>query len=281
MQHEILSSHWPNLNQNLIARFFRCDKEGKQLPGAEVHAPLSAGAIEIRGDWESAFESSRRSLTGTLLQVGLGVAGVGQTFLGKKTNQGTVQTTQDDSEGSFWQRLKTEAAGFATATANKLGDAEGRTGMTKLTSTRIYAGSSPVNWAVSAHFRAFSDAGREVEDPVAALASWVLSEELAVGSRFVAGARAASNGDGWAKVLFPSLAPPLIGITFSGKFLAPMVIDSISYDTCGPKDRRGRMLSAEVKLNLSSWTAMDARDWENSRRGGSIVTTDAMDGRRT
>ncbi len=127
--------------------------------------------------------------------------------------------------------------------------------MTKLNSTQVFNGMAPAKISLTAHFRAIRDARSEVEAPLHQLIQWALPQELAKDGPLAETVRAGDPS------LYPSRIPQIIGMSYANMQLLPLVIESIPYPMSGPRDRNGLLLSAQVALQLSTLSAIDANDW--------------------
>ena len=56
-------------------------------------------------------------------------------------------------------------------------------------------------------------------------------------------------------------------MSYANMQMLPLVIESVPYPLTGPRDKNGRMLSAQVALQLSTLAAIDANDWNSFQRG--------------
>jgi hypothetical protein len=203
----------------------------------EVRAPLTDGNIEAVMNWQSPFENvgpdQKFSSFSALLQAG-GFA----------------------SLISELQRLfPTGSLDSVSDTAKKL---EGRSNMTKLNSTQVFNGMAPVRVPVTAHFRAFMDADAEVRAPMDQLMEWALPQEIAQDGPL-------AKAVGGNLSIFPSRVPQIIGMKYADMLIAPIVIETMPYPLTGPRDARGRLTHAALPLQLATLTALDRKDWRDTR----------------
>lgn len=252
-----LDATWPNMANVLFAQFFVCDKDGKQLvppvavsggnagaanPRADstvIKAPISDVNIEFVLNWHSQFEnmnmdSFKPSLmamlqSGELANMTQALAAIGESVAGT----GLISDLLQQGSGKITDLART---------------VEGKTGITKLNSRQVFAGMPPVKITMMVHFRAFSDAKLEVEQPIAKLLQWALPFKLAESS--------ISGGDALS-ALFPSDAPQMIGMLYGGKRYAPLLIEGVSYPLDGPMDYNGKSVSKVVQLTVGTLTAFD------------------------
>ena len=67
--------------------------------------------------------------------------------------------------------------------------------------------------------------------------------------------------------LYPSRIPQIIGMTYAGMLLMPLVIEGAPYALTVPRERGGAMLSQSITLTLATLTSIDATDWANAMAG--------------
>lgn len=252
-QDKVLSSDWTGLSPHLIARFYpveRVDPGGgkpstwRRVPGSsEVRAPITDASIEMSVNWHSPFENTGAdqsfSSLSAMLQTGAlaPVLGAFGEFLDKIPGVGSMLSSGVDS-------LREKAKGL-----------EGKTSVTKLNSTQVFSGMPPVKIPVTVHFRALRNAQTEVEDPLNQLMEWALPQYLAADGPLLEAARL---GD---PTLYPSTIPKIIGMQYANKLLMPLVIESAPYPLGGPRDKTGKLLSAQCALQLATLSAIDKNDW--------------------
>lgn len=254
---QVLSSKWEGLNQELIAVFYNVDRDGKRVDGSpEVHAPLIESSFETTFNWTSPFENSgteqNKPMLAAMLQSGMltetGITGAFGDMINKGLAYAGLNMPTDTSQNSLEKIAK---------------DFEGRTGMTKLNSTQIFTGSAPSKFPCTAIFRAWSDAGVEVEQPVSQLMQWAFPEFLAESSTVLTrGAGKAVNDTGdWKDVLMPSKAPVLVAVRYKGRTYSPMVIESITLPTNSPINALGQHTHMAVQMSLATLRSWDRQDW--------------------
>ena len=249
----ILSSVWDGLNPNLIAKFFEVERvvgsDGvlryqAKLDGVEVWAPLVDSDLEITISWNSPFEN-----------------------IGNNTSFPTLQAMlQSGVLAPILEQAKNGSGGVVDKAAQKASDIaqkfEGRTGITKLNSTQVFAGMPPVKIPVTAMFRAWKDPVTEVENPVNCLFSWALPVKLENDGSMVSRAVSVARGNGsGTDVVFPSVAPKLLGMIFKKSSYMPLVIESIGKPISSPIDSEGNFVSLKVPMMLCSLSAIDRDDW--------------------
>lgn len=249
----VKQSHWVGLNPSLIASIYPVDRKGNRIGDVVVRCPFSEGtSFDFSLSWTSSFENSGVDQKAPAL---LGMMQAG-------TLNPLIQAVGDFVGG------KSSDFGMAKGVSQKANEFiskfEGRTGQTKLNSTQIFTGMQPIKISATAVFRAWADAGIEVESPVWQLVSWSLPELLSSdGSIIARGINSSSsekNGiDAAIDVLLPSIAPTLIAIEYKGKKISPLVIESIQVQDA-PTDALGRMVKAEVPMTICSISAMDRED---------------------
>ncbi|MBZ8138846.1 hypothetical protein CLD22_02890 [Rubrivivax gelatinosus] len=247
----LLGSKWTGLNPSLLASIFPVDEKGLQTDGPTVVSPPLESTLELTANWQSAFEQSgldaRLPLLTQTLQSGIGAAAFDA--LGKATGPDTTVG-----------KLLEMAAGV-------IKEGAGRSGMTKLNSTQIFCGAAPVKLPITLKFRAFSDPASEVQEPIDQLARWTLARQLARDGTVVSAVKNFTDGQGLLKSLLPSVAPQMVGLRFGGYLFSPLVIESMAFKLTEPRASSGELLQGNVQLMLASLTALDAEDWNRSRRG--------------
>jgi|GEM_PF-4969429 len=55
-------------------------------------------------------------------------------------------------------------------------------------------------------------------------------------------------------------------MSYANCLFMPLVIEGMPVPLTGPRDRNGRMISAQIALTLGSLYAQDASDWTATRR---------------
>lgn len=240
-----LGSEWGGLNPNLIATFFAVKKTvssskenilwERDLSQPEVRAPITDGNIEVTLNWQSPFENvgvdQKLSSVSAMLQAG-----------GFSSLLSQIQASIPALSGA----LSPLAAQAKTL--------EGKSNLTKLNSTQVFQGMPPLKVTVTALFRAFRDAKREVEDPLDQLMQWALPKKIAPDGPIVGLAAGEVN-------LYASEVPQIIGMRYGGRIFSPLVIETIPYPLTGPMDENGRKTHAAIALNLGTLTALDKNDW--------------------
>ena len=162
--------------------------------------------------------------------------------------------------------------------AETLGKFEGRTGITKLNSTQVFAGMQPLKITAVALFRAWSDPASEVMAPVTQLIKWALPQELAPDGPILSLLKAAKQiadgkplSEGAAMGLLPSIAPTKIAMKYKGMLYLPLVIESIGMPLSSPIHQRDGNLEGftelAVPLTLCTLAAIDRSDWQRAIDG--------------
>lgn len=242
-------SLWDGLSPHLIAEFFLADRDGRRIDGSpSVEAPLIECEMEISLNWQSPFEQTGPESRAPALTA----------MLQSRALQPTVDALTSGTRN-------TEEALEAHRKASQfLKQFEGRTGMTKLNSTQIFTGMQPIRIQAQALFRAWRDAGHEVENPLDILMSWALPQKLAEDGTILPRLVSAAKGEMDAlDALLPSLAPHLIGMRYKGRTYAPLVIEAIGLPLSSPIDAQGRFVEMVVTMTICSLTALDKDDWAN------------------
>lgn len=253
LEQEVLTSKWDGLSPDLIASFWAVERaasgsrDWKKIEKSPiVKAPLTESNIEMVLGWQSPFENAG--------------ADKGIPAISSMLQSGAIQP---------W----VSGNGKASEIFAKF---EGRTGITKLNSTQVFAGMQPVKIQVVALFRAWSDPASEVEAPIKQLLEWALPQELALEGPLMAlleGAKQVLSGkpidEAGAKALLPSLAPAKLAMKYKGRLFSPMVIESIGYPLNSPIDKSGKFVEMQVPMTLCTLTAIDRADWNRSGGGSS------------
>jgi len=231
-----LSSEWGGLSPHLIASFWEVDKMGKSKGGATVKAPLSEANLEATLNWQSPFEQMGPETKAPTLFAML--------------QSGAIQPVVNHMEiGKSLQQF------------------EGRTGITKLNSTQVFNGMPPVKFQVTAVFRAWANAQREVMAPFDQLMEWALPIKLAKDGTILSLLDAIRGTKEWVEAVLPSEAPTLVGMHYKGRTYAPLVIESIGQPLSSPIDESGNFMELSVPLTLCSLSAWDRGDWAKIKRG--------------
>lgn len=255
---QVLTSEWGGLNDALIAKFYpvkRLESGSWQqsrdvrevvsdikytvADGFEVWAPISNGTLELVSNWQSPFENtgpnSVLSSFSAMLQSG------------SFTSAGT---TIANNIGVNLQ---------GTAMGKLLAQATGSASITKLNSQQIFSGSPPMKMQFTAHFRAFQDPKKEVQQPISMLKQWMVPEHLASDSIVIG---AAKNGiaDGFINTVFPSRAPTILGMKYADMTIMPVVIESISESMNHPRHDDGVMTYCALQMTVATLTALDRHD---------------------
>jgi len=245
-----------NLNKHLIAEFFTVVRSGSRWvrdnKSAIVKAPLSEAEMSIALNWQSPFEGAGvESLAPTM--GGLIQSGVLSDTLS------TLEKMLPDSAQSAISSL-TQKAGLEN-TAELL---RGRTGITSINSLQVFSGMPPVKLTVTAEFRAWDDAKKQVEQPIDALVKWALPVHLDK-SNLAERLSQVSGGQSTLLAMFPSDAPVIVGMLYKRRLFRPMVIESVELPLSSPINRDGEFTSMSVAITLCSLTGIDRADWDNWR----------------
>lgn len=251
----VLSSLWDGLSPHLIASFWAVERAGsgsrvwtRVEKSPIVKAALTESNLEMTLGWQSPFEN----------------AGVdkGVPAISAMLQSGAIQP---------W----VSANGKASEAFAKF---EGRSGITKLNSTQVFAGMPPLKIQVTALFRAWRNAAQEVEAPVNQLVEWALPQKLAEEGPIMSllkGIKDAVEGkpidEAAAHAMLPSASPTKICMTYKGRTYSPLVIESIGIPINSPIDKSGRFVEMAVPMTLCSLTAIDRADWRRSGEGSYIV----------
>lgn len=251
---QVLGSKWDGLSPHLLASFFMVEnKDGawsrSQSDLATVVAPLTEASLEMALNWQSPFEAAGPETKAPALMAML--------------SSGALQPVVEAVLGG-----KDSTPGGAQQKSNEfLQQFEGRTGITRLNSTQVFAGMPPIKIQVNALFRAWDDPAREVETPVEKLIQWALPASLSKdGSVLARGVQTAKGDMSYIEALMPSLSPVRIGMTYKGRTYSPMVIESIGKPLDAPVDRNGRHVELVIPMTLCSLTALDREMWNDFKK---------------
>lgn len=239
-------SVWEGLNQHLLATVFACEKDGSPK-GSGVSAPLLEANMDIALNWTSPFEDtglqSKMPSMFNMLQ-----SGEAQSYI--DALMPIVSTLiGSDAAGALNQKASDTVAGFV-----------GKTGITKLNSLQTFSSMPPFKIQITMFFRAWRDAGSEVEEPVAQLLAWALPEELAKDGALVSGLKAIQGDGALMDALLPSKAPPLVGLRYKNITYAPLVIENIGIPIGSPITQDGKYIEMSVPLTLCTLNAWDKKD---------------------
>jgi hypothetical protein len=253
-----LTSQWGTLSPHLIADFFQVDNDNVPIGNTHVLAPLTDASMEIALNWQSPFENSGAETKAPALMAMLQsgsleplMAGVKMLFAGGNGEMSAADAKASrDHENSLLSK-------FA-----------GRSGMTKLNSTQVFTGMPPIKIQVTALFRAWRDPVTEVEVPYDQLMQWALPEEISLDGTPLNQVVGAANGQkiGVVELLMPSKTPVKIAMRYKNRMYGPLVIESITNPLASPIDHKGNFTEMLVPMTLCTLTALDRRDWTNTRK---------------
>lgn len=253
----VLSSKWTGLSPHLLATIYPVTPEGARDTGPDVVSPPTDGTMEMTANWHSPFEASGAETKAPAIMAMLqsGVLSSYSQPLEKIQGSGTVG-----------QLIAGVIRGGAQSVREFGQAAQGRSAMTKLNSTQVFSGATPLKLPMTLHFRAFSDPASEVQAPVDQLWAWFLARKLETNGTIVAAGKAISRGD-WISAILPSEAPQLVGLRFGGSTFAPLVIESLSQPFTVSRGIDGQALQVAISVVLASLTALDQGDWRRAREG--------------
>lgn len=230
-----LTSEWGGLSPHLIASFYPVDRKGVMIGETTVKCALTESNIEFSTTWQSPFENE-------------GIQNFNPT-LQQKIQAGLFDSVAESADSVFGTDLQKLTQGL-----------EGRTSITKLSSTQVYIGNQPAKFNVTALFRAWQNPITEVHQPFDQLMQWALPVELSKeGSLALRVAKEGVNDHS----IFPSKAPVTLALNYKGSTYWPIVIESITKDTNAPIDANGRFVELSVPMILSTLTAIDRNDYQN------------------
>lgn len=245
----VFSSLWDGLSPHVIASFWPVERSGashvwKKIDGSPtIKSPLMEANIDIPLGWISPFENAGGDKA---------VPGISSML-----QSGAIQPWATSEKG-----------------AETLGKFEGRTGITKLNATQVFAGMQPLKITAVALFRAWRNPVSEVMVPVTQLIQWALPQELAPDGPILSLLKAAKEiasgkplDEGAAMGLLPSIAPAKLAMRYKGMLYSPLVIESIGYPIGSPVDKNGNYVELAVPLTLCSLSAIDRADWRRAASG--------------
>lgn len=229
------------LSEYLHGGVYLCGKDGGFVEGDDIEFYTLEADMTLDSQYSSPFENSNpEQRLPTLLatmQSGDWVGTVGAIIKGVNAKAGT---------------------NFSTDGLDVLNSFEGKSNFTKVNSTQIFVAAQPVKLNVTAYFQAWSDALVDVENKLKILSSFALPQQLA--EKSIIGNLADGNG---LDSLFPSTAPPFVGVRIANKTYAPMVLESLSQPLITQLDSNGNRISVEVQMTFSSRQAWDANNIKN------------------
>lgn len=254
-------SDWGYLSKHLIARLYACNADGIALDTEllGVTGPVSDLTFEAAMGWQSPFETITPDAKAPVL---MGMLQSGSIVPVLNAIQAVVPGSAGDS-------LLGQSADVARRLAK---DLEGRTGITKLNSRQIFSGMPPLKLSFTLYFRATTDAENEVVAPYQRLLEWALPQSLSDSSLLANGITGASGvatdvvantesaASKFIKIMFPSMAPMMVGFIYGNNRYPAMVIETVSAPLDGPMDSLGRPIYRAVQIGLSTLTALDRND---------------------
>ena len=244
-----LGSLWGGIHPTLIAAISECDHQGlPKLIGSEVKCLLVDDAnLEATMHWQSPFEGAGPETRFPTLTAML--------------QSGALQTMAERLSSSAGSALSSITAA-----------ARGKTGITKLNSTQVFSGMPPLRLQATVLLRAWRNPKKEVERPLDQLMSWALPQYLAQeGSLLNAVVDFAKSGNysvtEAVTAALPSTAPALLALTYKGRTLAPLVIESIGVPLNSPSDEDGSFVQIQLPVTFATLRALDALDWAATKIG--------------
>jgi hypothetical protein len=257
----IAQTSWGNLNPLLLARVQPCDpRTGKILEGYfPVICPINEFTMSGSFNWQSPFESAGAESKAPAL---MALIQSGQTSVYLNALRGALGdlNAQFGGGGGATESVISGANTLAVGAQQTANELVGRTGITKLNSRQVFAGSAPLEMSGNFHFRAIQDAVQEVLIPYWSLWDWAMPQELAADGALAAIFDEVKGGGSFMKGLFPSQSPQTVAFTYGGETIAPLVIETMSAPLDSPKDTDGNTLHKVVNITLSSLTSLDKND---------------------
>lgn len=252
-------SLWDGINPYLIASIGPCDCDGApSLSGSPVQCLLVDDAnFEFQLSWQSPFEGA-----------------------GPETKAPTLMAMLQS--GELQPLIDRLPSSDATSAVENLADmARGRTGVTKLNSTQVFAAMPPARLQATLLFRAWSDPQSEVEDPLNALMEMALPELAEEGTLLTAlidlvTSDESITAESAIEKALPSKAPTQVYLSYKGKTFAPLVIEQIGIPLNSPSDEYGRFVQIQVPVTFATLRAFDKGDWSSASSGDSSGLGDAL-----
>ncbi|MBJ9425156.1 hypothetical protein [Acinetobacter seifertii] len=225
-------SQFGKINEHLIVRIRRCDKNGNLLEDADQVTSLGIdGELTIENQYSTPFENSNPEQKLP-------------TLMGQLQSGNWVETL-DSVLGSIGIEMSADKK-------ESLNSLAGRSNLTKENSTQIFVSTGALTLPLSLHFEAWADAKTEVEDQLDLLKQWTLPESLSDQSLLASFAQ-----DKSLQSLFPSLVPPFVAVYYGGKRYAPLLIQSYSEPLTTPKDEDGNRMFVSTQVTFLSRQAWD------------------------
>lgn len=257
----IFGSDWEadGLNPNLVCHIRPVDYDGNPIGDDEVRCLVIDQAPEQHQEnWQSPFENigpeSKAPAIAAMLQSGALAP------LAAKLKDAAGALAQSSGSGSLKASVAGSVAGAAGQAQQSLLDIRGRTGVSKINSTQIHSGSSPVKLAWTLYFKAYKSPLSEVVQPVETLLKWKAPQKLSPDGVIV-GAVSGSNGQsGILNNLLPSSAPMLLNVRYGGYSYLQMVIESAERNMNAPRDKYGNFIEMAMSVSFASLTALDRDD---------------------
>lgn len=237
--------HWKDLNPNLICSIYEVNHDGEIFSDTTVIRAVFSGdvTLDVNLTWQSPFEGAGAESKAPALMAML--------------QSGAFQPLIDQIGGKTKDLLQ-----------DTVSEARGRTGITRLNSTQVFSGMPPIKIQGNILLRAWSNPVREVENPLDVLMQWALPIYLAKEGTLLSNSVEFAQGKSdksLIETIMPSLAPPLVAVTYKGRTYAPMVIESINIPLGSPIDKSGNFTSLLIPITFSSLTALDGKDWVKSK----------------
>ncbi|TVT62345.1 MAG: hypothetical protein FHK79_21955 [Pseudomonas sp.] len=248
-----ISSLWDGLSPHLIASIFEVDHKGYPINETVVRAvPTGDFTMEAGFNWQSPFENSGPESKAPALM----------SMIQSGALQPLLESGAKVVEGAFGKRAGDKIRGATIA----VGEARGRTGMTKLNSTQVFSGAPPIKFSAELLLRAWRDPEAEVEQPLEQLMAWALPKQLAPEGTMLSGALDYIAGEKTIlEAALPSESPTLLAIAYKGRVYGPLVIESITVPLHSNVDKLGRFVELLLPVVFSTLTAWDRADWKYAR----------------
>lgn len=232
------------INRNLIAELYEVDRYGTPINTDVVVRALMPNAQEVvSAIWTTPFDADNgRTVAPTLSAL---------------AQSGQIKPLLSLIDSRFGTK-------FSKDLAPSLDNLEGRSALTRLNSTAVFAGAAPVKMNVELFIKAYQNPALEVEKSIAILKGWAVPIELAEGGYLHNAIKNFGKGSALTteaiNTLFPSKSPGFIALNYAGYLYAPLAIESITFDLTNPMDRFGNRMHTRVQMQLTSLRAIDRKD---------------------
>lgn len=231
-----------------VVRLVNADGSPRSDSSDTVTGVMTDGDLELSSQYSTPFENSNPeqkfpTLLG-MIQSGQFVASLGA-VAGNVIGEGYVDKALE----------LTGVNGLTRRLGDKVEALQGRSNLTKVNSTQIFVSTQPVGISCTLFFRAWRDAGTEVEDQVRRLEEWAVPEFLSKKGILENFSESPSLLG-----LFPSKIPPFVSLTYGGVTITPLILESVGSPLVVERDQNAKRLAVSVQCRFVSRQAWDAND---------------------